>query len=132
MSESHPDLLQRFVATPYTFTLDQTRVESNSEALISALQKEAPPLHTVTHLKIIVDHTVTEDAATLTHINSGHLNTLLRGTTTVLIFDRDTRELLAFLAPQISSSELLNHLIPAVLGDRVTELQTHDIGTIAP
>jgi len=133
MIETHPDLLQRFVPTPFSCMLGETHVESNSEALISAIQTDPPQLHPIAHLKIIIDHTTTEDGNILTHINSAHLNTLLRGTTTLLIFDRDTRELLAFIAPEVSFSELLHSLIPAVLrGEQVAELQTHDIGTIAP
>jgi hypothetical protein len=132
MTDTHPDLLQRFVPTPFSCTLGETRIESNSEALVSALQEATPQFHPVAHLKIIVDHSVTADGDTLTHINSTHLHTLLRGTATILIYDRKSREILAFLSPQITCAELLNRLLPATIsGESVTELQTHDIGTIA-
>ena len=133
MIEAHPDLLQRFVPTPYSCTLGETLVESNSEPLVSALQKAKPQLHPVAHLKIIVDHSVVEDGNTLTHINSTHLHTLLCGTATILIYDRESRELLAFLSPQISGAELVNRLLPATItGEPIAELQTRDIDTIAP
>jgi hypothetical protein len=137
MTDTHPDLLQRFVPTPYTCTLQhhdsETRVESNSESLVSALSTISPQLQAVAHLKIIVDDTVTEEANTLTHINSTHLHTLLRGTATILIYDRESRELLAFISPHISHAELLNRLLPATIsGEPVAELQTRDIDTIAP
>jgi hypothetical protein len=140
MTDTHPDLLLRFVPTPYTCTLlhahSETRVESNSQDLIAALREyPAPhtPLQAVAHLKIIVDDTVAADGDALTHVDSVHLHTLLRGTTTILIYDRESLELLAFLSPQISCTELLNRLLPATIsGEPVTELQTRDMGTIAP
>lgn len=137
MTEEIPDPLLRFVPTPYGCILPhndgETRIESNSERLVDdVLKRSIPPLQTVLHFRVIVDDSVEEDGEALTYVHSVHIQTLLRGTTTMLIFDRESRELLAFLSPNISSEELFTRLLPAVLIPApATELQTRDIGSIA-
>ena len=120
-----PDLLRRFVPTPYGCKLPhpwgELLIESNNASLagdlIDYVSTFAPGsfLQAVDHLKIVVERSRDEDSAELTRVDANCVRTLLRGTTTMLIYDIQSRELLAFLEPQVSCNEFFQRLLPAIV-----------------
>jgi hypothetical protein len=125
MTIAIPDPLRRFVPTPYgcvlTHESDEVQIESNNSAFAEQLLnacRTSPStslLRYVEYLKIIVDPDVTQNGDQLTHVDANRLHTLLLGTSTMLIHDTESRELFAFLAPQVSCHEFVRRLLPAVL-----------------
>ncbi len=92
-------------------------------------------------MKIVVDSLVVSDGEVTSSIGSGPLRIVLRGTNTILFCDSGTRELLAFLAPEVTVAEFMERLLPIALtkdgpnecfGMGSLELQTDDMDSIAP
>ena len=145
-----PDLLRRFVPAPHGRSLSNRRratvIESNDEnfadELFGRFRRLAPEslLLAVGYVRVIVEDSVQDDGDGLTFVDAGPLRTLLRGTTTMLIYDSGSRELFAFVARGVSCNEFYQRLLPAVVHNegppdatgRWVELQTGDNGSIAP
>jgi hypothetical protein len=125
MTTAIPDPLRRFVPTPYGCKLPhrwgELLIESNNASLagdlIDYVSTFAPGslLQAVDHLKIVVERSLDEDVGELTRVDANRVRTLLRGTTTMLIYDIESRELLAFLEPQVSCNEFFQRLLPAIV-----------------
>ncbi|HEX3968953.1 MAG TPA: hypothetical protein VHW70_13375 [Edaphobacter sp.] len=126
MNEScpHPDLLRRFVATPYVFTkgdgLNRICVESNDleiawsvrHSYIARTQRsKAGGLY----CKLIRDRTAPADGSEVSVVSDGNLRVLHRGSGTILIHDLEKSELLGFICPNVTAQELISSLIPALL-----------------
>jgi hypothetical protein len=144
-----PDLLRRFVPTPHGHTLSNQRgttvIESNDEnfadELFGRFRRLAPESlpEAMEYVRVIVEDSLAEDGDALTRVDAGPLRTLLRGTTTMLIYDSESRELFAFIAQGVSCNEFYQRLLPAVVHQERprgpalgrVELQTGDNGSIA-
>jgi hypothetical protein len=121
----HPDLLRRFIATPYVFAgrddLRFLHVESNdlelalrvrSSGIIHREGKRAGGLF----CKIVRDVAGPVDGSDISILSSGPLQVLYRGRGTIMIHDRERLELLGFLSPDVSTNELVSSLFPALFG----------------
>jgi|SRR5271154_4856082 len=120
----HPDLLRRFVATPYVFCKfdgpSRLCVESNDlEIALSVRQsrvverqgRQAGGLL----CKLIRDMTAPLDGSELSIVSDGPLRILQMGRGTILIYDRERSELLGFVSRNVQIPELVSSLIPALL-----------------
>jgi hypothetical protein len=120
----HPDLLRRFVATPYTFSkydgANQICVESNDleialsvrrSGIVERQGRRAGGLR----CKLIRDMTGPVDISEISIISDGTLQILCLGRGTILIHDPERSELLGFIAPNVKAKELVSSLIPALL-----------------
>jgi hypothetical protein len=126
----HPDLLRRFVATPYTFRkydgANRICVESNDlEIALSVrrsgiIQRQGSRTGGL-HCKLIRDMAGPVDSSEISIISDGTLQTLRLGRGTILIHDLERSELLGFISPNVKAKELVSSLIPALLGHKVKE-----------
>ena len=123
----HPDLLRRFVATPYTFRkydgANQISVESNDleialsvwrSGIVERQGGQAGRLR----CKLIRDMTGPVDVSEVSIIADGTLQVLCLGRGTILIHDPEREELLGFIAPNIKAKELVSSLIPTLLSHK--------------
>ncbi len=146
-----PDLLRRFVPTPHHgevrmpwgWILVESNILTIARAVARRLSEEVANtrLQRIEVLKIVVDSLVVADGEVTSSIGSGPLRIVLRGTNTILFCDSGTRELLAFLAPEVTVAEFMERLLPIALtkdgpneyfGMGSLELQTDDMDSIAP
>lgn len=120
----HPDLLKRFVSTPYVFSSCEgtTRICVASNDLEIALSVRRSNIgdrlgqHAGDFLcKIIRDVTGPIDNSEISIISSGALRVLFFGTGTILMHELDRSELLGFVSPNVSPQKLVSSLIPALL-----------------
>jgi hypothetical protein len=120
----HPDLLRRFVPTPYVFStcdgLNQFFVESNDlEIALSA--RRSGILHRQCSqerglfCRLIRDMAAPVDASEMTIVSNGSLRVLCLGQGTILIYDRERLELLGFISRNVRVQELISSLIPTLL-----------------
>jgi hypothetical protein len=125
----HPDLLQRFVSTPYVFSNCQgtSRIcvasndleialgvrrsnigerlgEPSGDFLCKLIRDAANP---------VVAGSI--DDLEISIVSSGALRVLFFGTGTILMHDRDRSELLGFVSRTVSAQELVSFLIPTLL-----------------
>ena len=120
----HPDLLRRFVPTPYIFDRsdggDRLVVESNDleialsvrrSVVVDGQTKRAGGLT----CKLIRDLAAPVTGSEMTIFSDGALRVLFQGTGTILIHDRKRSELLGFIARDVKAQELASSLIPALL-----------------
>lgn len=121
----HPDLLRRFVATPYVFNTgngsDQICVKSNDLEIALRLRNSGivhPASEKMGGLlcTLIRDMAGPVDGSEILILSDGPLQTLHFGRGTVLIHDRERSELLGFISPNVKAQELISSLIPALLG----------------
>jgi hypothetical protein len=120
----HPDLLRRFVATPYVFTKSDGPngicIESNDlEIALGVRHSDVPQPHGdqagVRFCKLIRDVTGPVGGSEMSIVSCGRLRVLRRGIGTILIHDLETSELLGFISPDVKTQELISSLIPALL-----------------
>ena len=126
----HPDLLRRFVATPYVFSsgddLDPLRVESNDLEIALGVRNSD-----IIHRKegrtggllcrLIRDMAGPVDGSEISMLSDGPLRILQQGRGTVLIHDRERAELLGFVSRRVPVEELVSSLIPRLLGAQPEE-----------
>jgi hypothetical protein len=120
----HPDLLRRFVPTPYVFHkfegAKHFTVESNDLEIALGV-RHSDVVHRQSNraaglrCKFIRDLTGPMDDSEIAIVSAGNLRVLSMGRATILIHDRERSELLGFIARKIPVQELLSSLIPAVL-----------------
>ena len=123
-SRHHPDLLRRFVPTPYIFSRHDGRheicVESNDleialgirhSDLVVGQKDRAGRLF----CKVIRDPSDFADGEAKLIVAAGPLRVLQKGRGTILIHDRERSELLGFICRNLSVQELVSSLIPALL-----------------
>jgi len=64
--------------------------------------------------KLIRDDEAPCSEREITILSSGALNTLLLGAGTTIVIDRQQREVLGFIAPDVSARELVTLLLPLI------------------
>lgn len=119
-----PDLLRRFVATPYVFadSVGPSRysVRSNELGIALAVRRSwgarrAEKLPAVVSWHIIRDVFEANNLTEITLISAGELRTLTVGTETILFYDVQRSECLGFVSPRITIKHLVSELIPTLL-----------------
>jgi hypothetical protein len=120
----HPDLLRRFVPTPYVFSIcegaNRLLIESNDlEIALSVRRAGVVPRRANRDggiaCKLIRDIAGPVDDAEMTIVSNGALRILYLGRGTILIHDDERSELLGFIARNVKAEELVSWLIPALL-----------------
>jgi len=118
----HPDLLRRFVPTPYVFSKcdgpNRLFVESNDlEIALSVRQAAIVYRNRPGSLlcTLIRDMAGPVDCSEITIVSDGTLRVLYLGRGTILILDHERSELLGFIARNVKVQELVSSLIPALL-----------------
>ena len=120
----HPDLLRRFVPTPYVFNLfdgsNQSFVESNDLEIALSVRRSNIFRRQGTRAegllcKLIRDMAAPVNGSEITIISDGALLVLCLGRGTILIHDRERSELLGFIARDVRVQDLVSSLIPALL-----------------
>jgi hypothetical protein len=120
----HPDLLRRFVPTPYVFSkcdgTNRLLVESNDLAIALSVRQSG-----IVHrqgnrvgglaCKLIRDMAAPVDGSEITIVSDGALRVLYLGRGTILIHDHERSELFGFIACNVKVEELVSSLIPALL-----------------
>lgn len=131
----HPDLLRRFVPTPYVFRKcdgpNQISVESNDLEIAlglwrACLIRDRNNVARGLLCKLIRDIAGPVGGAEITIASDGALRVLYLGRGTILIHDRESSELFGFIARNIKVEELVTSLIPALLDVTQSLLQTSD------
>jgi hypothetical protein len=123
----HPDLLRRFVATPYTFSrydgANRICVESNDLEIALSVRRSGIVQRQGSragglHCKLIRDMAGPADSSEISIVSNGTLQVLCLGRGTILIHDPERSELLGFVSPNVKAKELVSSLIPALLGHK--------------
>jgi hypothetical protein len=119
----HPDLLRRFVPTPYVFGKDdgpnRLFVESNDLEIALSVRhtviahRQANRTGRLT-CKLIRDMAGPVDGSEMRIVSDGTLRVLYLGTGTILIHDHERSELLGFISRNVKVQELVSSLIPAL------------------
>ena len=121
----HPDLLRRFVATPYVFRKGkapgQICIESNDLEIAlsvrhSGVVQQAGVQAGGLLCRLIRDMTGPLSGSGMSILSCGPLRTLHFGIGTILIHDRERSELLGFISSDVKTQELVSSLIPTLLG----------------
>ncbi len=120
----HPDLLRRFVPTPYVFSKcdgpNRLVVESN-DLEIALSVRQAGIVHRQGKrggelvCKLIRDMAGPVDGSEITIASHGALRVLYLGRGTILIHDHERSEFLGFIARNVTVQELVSSLTPALL-----------------
>jgi len=122
----HPDLLRRFVPTPYVFNLfdgsNQSFVESNDLEIALSVRRSKICRRQGTRAegllcKLIRDMAAPVNGSEITIISDGALRVLCLGRGTILIHDLEKSELLGFIARDVRVQDLVSSLIPALLDE---------------
>jgi hypothetical protein len=120
----HPDLLRRFVATPYVFGgydgPNRFLVESNDLEIALSIRRSDVAHRQANRnggliCKLIRDTASPVDGLEITIVSNGTLRVLYLGTGTILIYDHERSELLGFIARNVKAQEIVSSLIPALL-----------------
>lgn len=118
----HPDLLRRFVATPYIFRngngSGEVRVESNDlEIALTVRSAEIGLWAGVGGVlcRLIRDRSAPTDGAETLLVSNHPIRTLHYGRGTILIHDHARSELLGFISSNVKAEELVSSLIPTLL-----------------
>jgi hypothetical protein len=120
----HPDLLRRFVPTPYVFSKDdgpnRLFVESNDLEIALGMRRaglvQLRGKRVGTLLcKLIRDLADLGDRSEITIVSDGTLRVLYLGRATILIYDQERSELFGFVARNVKVEELVSSLIPGLL-----------------
>lgn len=119
-----PDLLRRFVATPYVFAdrvgLGRYSVRSNDLGIALAVRRfwsirTAANLPAVVSWQLVRDGLATNDSTAITLLSAEELRTLIVGTETILFYDAQRSEVLGFVSSTITIKHLVSELIPTLL-----------------
>lgn len=119
-----PDLLRRFVRTPHisSFCIGGTwvRLETNDLTLTSTIQSMTAGCETenrgeVSHWKLIRDEQAPCGGREVTVLSSEPIGTLLLGFGTVIAVDRERREILGFIAPDVTGRVFMAIVLPLIL-----------------
>ena len=118
----HPDLLRRFVATPYIFSkyngVNPICVASNDLEIALSVRRACIIQCRGGGLlcKLIRDMTAPVDESKISVVSNGTLRILQLGRGTILIYDHERSEILGFISRNVKAEELVSSLIPALLG----------------
>jgi hypothetical protein len=126
----HPDLLRRFLATPFVFVerdgSSQICIESNELEIAlrirgaAVVQREGRRAGGLS-CKIIRDMAAPVGGSEISILSDGPLRVLKRGRGTIVIHDRERSELLGFLASNVKVSELVSSLLPLLFETETEE-----------
>ncbi len=120
----HPDLLRRFVPTPYVFTQsdgpNQFCIQSNDLEIAltirrSCILQQYGERTGGLFSRFIRDIEESVEDPEMTIISDGSLLVLSQGARTILIYDRERSELLGFVPCNVKPQKLVSSLIPALL-----------------
>jgi hypothetical protein len=126
----HPDLLRRFIATPFIFggrdSSSRICVESNELEIALRLRDSAVIQFEAIRAsglfcKIVRDMAAPTDDQGSSIISDGTLRVLCRGRGTIIVHDRERSELLGFLSPNIKAVELVSTLLPMLFEAETNE-----------
>jgi hypothetical protein len=119
-----PDLLRRFAPATHELCVwvdgIAVTLRSNDARIVSALHKAGTrdgwvrPAHSVL-VKVIRDEDASIDQSNVTVVTSWPLVTILRGPGTMICLDCERREILGFVAPDVSAEEFVSQLLPLAL-----------------
>lgn len=120
----HPDLLRRFVATPYVFFKgegpNRIYVESNDLEIALSVRNFFNPRSQGNRTdgllcRLIRDADGPVSGTEISIVTNGALRVLHLGQETILIHDIERSELLGFVSPSVKAYTLVSSLIPALL-----------------
>jgi hypothetical protein len=120
----HPDLLRRFVATPFVFSVSdgsqRIQIESNDFEIANSVRRFAmrssqADQDEMLFCKVVRDVTCDEDDSEPLILINGAIRMLQRGGKTILIYDEERAELFGFIARDVKVESLTSSLIPAIL-----------------
>jgi hypothetical protein len=122
-SSGVPDLLRRFVERPYAVGFGSgdaaVRIESNEFAIVSNMHSTMVSQSgfetEILNWRLIRDEQAPCDGKELTILASGAVSTLLAGTGTIIAIDHERREVLGFIAANVSAEEFVTSLLPVIL-----------------
>lgn len=117
-----PDLLQRFVPVPHACSLIagdiHLQLETNDPSIVTAMRSVASPASKNEKAsyswKLIRDNKAPRGRREVTILTSGALSTLLLGAGTIIAIDRQRREVLGFIASDVSAQEFVTILLPLI------------------
>ena len=129
-----PDMLRRFVATPYSslFCIGSTyvRLETNDPFLANTIQKatvclEKSDAQEDSDWKLIRDKQAPRGGKEVSVLSAGPIGAVLLGPGTVIAVDRERREVLGFIAPDVSGEEFAAIALPLILNLLDSRANTH-------
>jgi hypothetical protein len=131
----HPDLLRRFVPTPYVFSNcngpNGIVVESNDLGIALGVRRAGLVSDRDNRrglfCKLIRDMTARVDGSEITIVSDGALRVLYLGVGTILIHDHEKSQLFGFVARDVKVEELVTSLIPALLDARGKDKSTRSL-----
>lgn len=114
---SVPDLLCRFVATPLVLVLSTGRFETNDPDLFAAVEKSnvlerLPPSTAPYSVKLIRDADAPRGGSTTTLLSRGWVRAIAIGMGTIAWVDVEHREIMGFVAPDLSTAQIVTELLP--------------------
>jgi hypothetical protein len=119
-----PDLLRRFTETPHAFCTEEgdnsLRVETNDPAILVEFVSQIERFPRSYSWKIIRDDTMSTSRQAMA-LSFGPLTAVLLGAETLVIVDHERREVLGFLAADVSLREALHCLTPIFSDDALLE-----------
>ena len=115
-----PDLLQRFVPTPFATAMIVNGVEVTLHGNVNFGALSRQPATTDSFLDtltatVICDPEAPDAGSELTFVKSWPVTTVLIGTGTILALDCERAEILGFLAPSISPTRFITDLLPMLV-----------------
>jgi hypothetical protein len=119
-----PDLLRRFVATPYVFMdnvgPNRCSVRSNDLEIALAVRsywsnQKYEEQSAVASWQLIREGLATGNTNEISLIYTLELRTLMVGAETILFYDIQRSELLGFVSSKITAKHLVSELIPKLL-----------------
>jgi hypothetical protein len=126
----HPDLLRRFVATPFVFCsskgANQICIQSNDLEIALSIRRSCVVQHppdrvNVLTWKLIRDVPAPAKDTQILTVTDWPLRTLSYGTGTILIHDRQRAEVLGFISAQVKAEQLISSLLPALFDSQIQD-----------
>lgn len=115
------DPLQRFLPRPYSFSVgpDSVRIESNDLELALAIRMACRTgnLNQVNEWTVLRDRRADARDNAVTLVEEEALRTLLIGQGSLIVFDRRTRKLFAYVSPTLDLEFLTSELIPLLIAE---------------
>lgn len=118
--QSVPDLLQRFVETPFVLAYSSGRFETNDMSLLASLREtgrleSALVVHGPRLVRLVRDREAPRGGPPTTVICRGPLRTIAMGMGTVVWVDAERKEILGFIGPDVSAGRVCLELLPLAL-----------------
>ena len=115
-----PDLLKRFVPTPYKLIARGATVETNDLELLEQFEinDNSVRLATLTpnfHMRVIRDATAPADSNSVRMLCQAPVCLLLVGSGTIIMVDREFRKVFAFLASDVSNERFAHLYLPLAM-----------------